>query len=102
MRKIKQKIMAMAIGISITLATAPATVFAFEEPTSGTFGYEIYEFANLVLTGAIGVCLALGILSYCVYFILRSHIFGAISCATAALILVKIEDIAYSLGAVFY
>jgi hypothetical protein len=79
--------------------SAPAA-WAFEQPSSGTFGYEVYEFMNLMLTGPVGVCVALAILAYCIYFILRSHVFGAITCAIAALMVVKIEDIVYSLGAV--
>jgi hypothetical protein len=82
------------IGIS-----APAAM-AFQQPSSGSFGYEVYEFMNLMLTGAVGVCVALAILAYCIYFILRSHVFGAITCAIAALMVVKIEDIVYSLGAI--
>lgn len=93
MRKIKK----MAMALLVVAIATPA--WAFEQPSSGSFGYEIYEFMNLMLTGPVGVCIALAILAYCIYFILRSHVFGAITCAIAALMVVKIEDIVYSLGA---
>jgi hypothetical protein len=88
----------MLLAIMFIAISAPSA-WAFDQPSSGTFGYEIYEFMNLMLTGSVGVCVAIAITAYCIYFVLRSHVFGAITCAIAALMVVKIEDIVYSLGA---
>jgi hypothetical protein len=82
----------------ILLSTISTAAWAFQEPAAGTFGYEIYEFMDSMIVGAIGVCIALAILAYCIYFILRTNIFGAITCAIAALGVIKIKDIAFSLG----
>jgi hypothetical protein len=82
----------------ILLSTLSTAAWAFQEPAAGTFGYEIYEFMDSMIVGAIGVCIALAILAYCIYFILRTNIFGAITCAIAALGVIKIKDIAFSLG----
>lgn len=82
----------------IVISTISTAAWAFQEPAAGTFGYEIYEFMDSMIAGAIGVCIALAILAYCIYFILRSNIFGAITCAIAALGVIKIKDIAFSLG----
>jgi hypothetical protein len=82
----------------ILLSTLSTAAWAFQEPAAGTFGYEIYEFMDSMIVGAIGVCIALAILAYCIYFILRSNIFGAITCAIAALGVIKMKDIAFSLG----
>jgi hypothetical protein len=92
MEKAKQ----IVIWGALVFVLMSPNAWAFEEPSSGTFGYELFEFARIVFTGASGVVIALGILGYCVYHILRSNVFGAITCACAALVLVKIEDIVYS------
>jgi hypothetical protein len=71
---------------------------AYTQPQAGTFGYEVFEFMESAIGGAIGVCCALAMLGYCIYFILRSNLFGAIPCAVAALMLIKLPDIVYSIG----
>ena len=74
------------------------SAWAMAEPSSGSFGYEIYEFMDSMIGGAVALCIVIGILAYLVFFVLRTNVFGAITCAIAALIVVKIKDIAFSLG----
>jgi hypothetical protein len=89
------KILFLTLGICCFSSMA----LAFTTPASGSFGYEVYDFiANSIVAGAVGVAIGIGILAYAVYWILRSNVFGAIACAIALLILVKINDIAISMG----
>jgi hypothetical protein len=83
----------------VLMCTVANVAMAFSEPSSGSFGYEIYEFLDSNIGTGISVAIALGIMAYCIYHILRSNLFGAIPCAVAALMLVKIKDIVFSLGA---
>lgn len=75
-----------------------STAMAYEEPAAGTFGYEVYEFMDSAIAGALGVALAMGMFAYFIYFVFRSNLFGAIPCAIAALMLIKIKDIVFSIG----
>ena len=77
-------------------------VRAFQPPATDAFGYDLFEFGETIITGPVGVVIALAIVGYCVFHILKSHVFGAITCACAALVLVKLEDIVYSLGATLF
>jgi hypothetical protein len=96
----KQGFWAIVTGIIMTAVAMPDAAWAFSTPTSGTFGYEFYEFLSMVLTGGIGFGIALLILGLCIFYIIRTNAMGAIVCAVGAFILVKIEDIAVSLGAI--
>jgi hypothetical protein len=88
--------------LALGLCCVSSAAHAFTNPSSGSFGYEIYDFiANSLVAGAIGVAIGIAILAYAVYHILRSNVFGAIACAIALLILVKINDIAISMGIIF-
>jgi hypothetical protein len=85
----------------VLISISASMALAFTEPSSGSFGYEIYEFLDSNIGTGLSVVIALGIMAYCIYFILRSNLFGAIPCAVAALMLVKIKDIVFSLGAMW-
>jgi hypothetical protein len=94
----KAKIGLGVLAFSI-ISTISTVAWAYQEPAAGSFGYEIYQFMDQsIIAGAAGVCIALGILAYCIYNILRTNIFGAIICAIAALGVIKIKNIAFSLG----
>jgi hypothetical protein len=87
------------LSFAICLCCFSSMALALTNPATGSFGYEIYDFiANSIVAGAIGVAIGIAILAYAVYHILRSNVFGAIACAVALLILVKINDIAISMG----
>jgi hypothetical protein len=93
------KIAFKTLSFATVLCCFSSMAFAFANPSSGSFGYEIYDFiANSLVAGAVGVAIGISILAYAVYHILRTNVFGAIACAVALLILVKINDIAISMG----
>lgn len=87
-----------ALAFTAMFCALASSAMAYTQPQAGTFGYEMFEFMESAIGGAIGVCVALGMLAYCSYFILRSNLFGAIPCAIAALMLIKLPDIVYSIG----
>jgi len=88
----------IAFATLILILVAPCAQ-AFEEPASGSFGYEVYDFViNSVFSGAIGVTIAMLIFAYGIYWIIRSQVFGAITCLIAAIFFFKLKDIVISLG----
>lgn len=79
-----------------TMATA---ALAYNEPSSGSVGYEIYQFLDeSVIAGAIGFIIACALVAYGIYWIVRHNAFAVILCAAAAYAVVRIKDIVISLG----
>ncbi len=90
------------LAVLIVMFVVPSA-WAFEEPSSGSFGYEVYDFViNNVFSGAIGVTLAMLIFAYGIFWILRSQVFGAVTCLIAAIFFFKLKDIVLSLGVEYH
>jgi hypothetical protein len=83
----------------IIISTIATAALAYNEPSAGSFGYEFYQFLDeSVIAGAIGVCIAIGIIAWGIWFLLHTKIFGVITCGLAAYGVVKIKDLVFSLG----
>jgi hypothetical protein len=89
---------AVTLILTVAICAMASTALAYTEPSPGSFGYEVYEFMDSGIVGALGVAIAMGMMAYCIYFIFRSNLFGAIPCAIAALMLIKIKTIVFSIG----
>lgn len=97
MSSIYNKICLAIFGLLLTIH--PSLAHAFTIPSSGDVGYEIYEFFHdVIMTGAIGFVIILAIVCYAVYWILKSNVFGAVSCFVAAIFFYSAEDIATAVG----
>lgn len=81
------------------IALCPASALAFEAPATGSFAYSVYQlFMVDILTGAIGFVIAGGLILYAIFWAVRSNIFGTITCAICAGLIIFIEEVVISLG----
>jgi hypothetical protein len=81
------------------ISAISTAALAYNEPSSGSFGYELYQFLDeSVIAGAIGFIVAIGIVAWGIYWILRSNIFATVLCAIAAYGVIQIKTIVISLG----
>lgn len=94
-----KKAMILSIFINLLLCAIVSSAMAYSEPSAGSFGYQFYEFLDTtVIGGAIGFCIALIMLGFCLYFIFRSNVFGAFPCAIAAAVFINLKDLVISMG----
>ena len=86
----------------LTVGFCPAAAFAFQAPAAGSFAYSVYDlFMNEILTGAIGFTIAAGLVLYAIFWAVRSNVFGTITCAICAGLIIFIEEVVVSLGITF-
>jgi hypothetical protein len=80
----------------------PGFALSFETPSDGSFAYNVYDlFLNDILKGAIGFVIAAGLILYAIFWAVRSNIFGTITCAICAGLIIFIDEVVISLGMTF-
>jgi hypothetical protein len=85
--------------IALTLLVYASISFAFVAPTnSAALGYDFYEFANNLSSGAVGFAVGIGGVALAGFFLFRQQVMPACACLFGIIAILKSTSIVTSLG----
>jgi len=96
----KLQMSVMSLFAMLTMMFAPSAAFAFTVPSSGTFGYDLYDIVvTKILSGPIGWVGAVMLFVFGISQIMKQWMITLV-CVIGATCIVKMTTILTSLGAV--
>lgn len=98
----KRLLFAMLLTGVVISVVAPAVVFAFNAPASGSFAYDVYDIGiNKILEGPIGFVAGAGAMVYGATRLFTGAVFPAIISILGGAMFLKAPDLIESLGMLF-
>ena len=93
----KRKTTAMMLMAACMVAYA-ASAFGFSTPTPGTLGYDFYDFADKLATGAVGFTIGMGGVALAGFCLFKQAVWPAIGSVMGTIAILKATSIVNSLG----
>jgi len=98
----KRLLAAMLLTGIVLSVMGPASVFAFTEPASGSFAYDVYDIGiNKILEGPIGFVAGAGAMVYGATRLFTGAVFPAVISILGGAVFLKAPDLIETLGMLF-
>jgi len=98
----KRLLLAVFLTGVVLSVMGPASVFAFTEPSSGTFAYDVYDIGiNKMLKGPIGFVAGAGAMVYGATKLFVGQVFPAVISILGGAVFLKSPELIETLGMLF-